>query len=264
MKNEQNQKLLPINELEQLGLVKNGRPLLKDEDLEALLSGRRTDMIALQDVHSKSFVIKQLDAKLSLSTNGDENPILNIHPIYKEVKPHPLLNKTERNQLESAQLQSVLKDFKENGRREKVVIEFDKDTREYVSYNPKNIQAPQKVNGISLSEKQKEAFKQGEVVELDVDTIIQHAATESKGIKSDRSALILSVLLDGGISYLLLRGVKNLTGNSEQNHNFSEGYKKALEEMKSANSYFKDDFLEEDRADVKQQYSRGYGSKSSR
>lgn len=263
MKNEQNHKLFPINEMEQLGLFKNGKPLLKDEDLAALTSGRRTDMISLHDLHSKSFVIKQLDAKLSLTTNGNGNPILNINPIYKEVKPHPLLNKTEHNQLEAGELQSIVKNLKDNGMEEKLVIEFDSDTREYISYNPKNVKAPEKVNGVVLTEKQKDAFKKGEVVQLNDDTSIQHTVTNSKGIKSDRSALVLSVLLDGGISYLLLRGIKNLTGVDVQKHNFSEGYKKALEEMKSANVPLRYP-QEESEAAVAHQYSRGYHNSSSR
>jgi hypothetical protein len=88
------------------------------------------------------------------------------------------------------------------------------------------------VNGEILSEKKKKAFQNGEVVELNDGTRIQHSSTDSKGIRSDRKALILSVLLDGGISYLLLRGLRNLSGSTDpQKEGYTKGYNQALADM---------------------------------
>lgn len=73
------------------------------------------------------------------------------------------------------------------------------------------------------------------MVELKDGTKIQHSATDNKGIRSDGKRLILSVLLDGGISYLVFRGINNLRGRFEpQSEGYTEGYNHALADMMMA------------------------------
>jgi len=63
-------------------------------------------------------------------------------------------------------------------------------------------------------------------------TRLQHRAGESKGMLSDRSALILSVLFDGGISYLLMRGIRALRGEEGQQVDYNTAaYKEAFSAM---------------------------------
>src|SRR5690606_5154054 len=112
-------------------------------------------------------------------------------------------------------------------------------------------------------------FRNGEVVELKDGTKIQHSATDNKGIRSDRKRLILSVLLDGGISYLVFRGINNLRGRLEpQDEGYTAGYNRALSDM-MADKKIREKGNEKTVQDLAQnlrgkQESRGYGRTGSR
>jgi hypothetical protein len=43
--------------------------------------------------------IRQIDAKLSLGRNAEGNVMVNLHPINKEIKTHPLLTEQETQDL---------------------------------------------------------------------------------------------------------------------------------------------------------------------
>lgn len=105
------------------------------------------------------------------------------------------------------------------------------------------------------------------MIELADGTRIQHSATESKGIRSDRKALILSVLLDGGISYLLLRGIRNLVGNSDaQKEGYTKGYNQALADSMVGKPKREAEMTVGEHIDYSRasQHSRGYGRTTSR
>ncbi|PYF74603.1 DUF4099 domain-containing protein [Pedobacter gandavensis] len=259
---------LPIKELEKLGLYQEGKLNLSNEDVDALLAGRRTDMRSMFHLKMDGFEIRQLDAKLSLNRNPDGTVTLNLHPIYKEVKPHPLLSEEEARVLLDGKLQSIQKVYEQADKKlAMLIIEYDKQTREFVSYHPEQVEAPIKINGQVMSEEQQKAFQRGDVIELDEGTRIQHSATDSKGIRSDRKALILSVLMDGGISYLLLRGIRNLAGNKDgQKEEYTKGYNQALADSMVGKPKREKEMTVGEHKDYEtgSQYSRGYGRTSSR
>ncbi|MGJ1390222.1 DUF4099 domain-containing protein [Sphingobacterium spiritivorum] len=266
MKYPINENEMPLNELEKLGLYKDGGFSISPENIDALLAGRRTDMLSMAGLNIDGFAIRQLDAKLSLSRNTDGTVQLNIHPIYREPQWHPLLSDDEEKALIAGEKHVVSKEQEIDGnKKKKVIIEYDDLTREFVAYEPDEVQAPIRVNGEELSEKQQEAFRNGEVVELKDGNKIQHSATDNKGIRSDRKRLILSVLLDGGISYLVFRGINNLKGRFEpQSEGYSEGYNRALTDMMMVDKKQKEKGNEQTVQDLVQnlrdtQQSRGYG-----
>jgi len=217
------------------------------------------------------FAIRQLDAKLSLARNKDGSVGLNIHPIYRKPQWHPLLSEQEEQDLISGKRDVVsMKLDDDPTKKRKIIFEYDEQTNEFVSYESEQVEAPIKVNGETLSEKQQEAFRNGEVVELKDGTKIQHSATDNKGIRSDRKRLILSVLLDGGISYLVFRGINNLKGRLEpQSEGYSEGYNRALSDLIMADKKQNDKGNEKTVQDLvlnlrDKQESRGYGRTVSR
>lgn len=227
------EKDLPIKELEKLGLFSNGALNLVQNDIDALLAGRRTEMQSLKNLQLDGFSIHQLDAKLSLDIDAKGKVALNLHPIYKTEVPHPLLSEKEAKNLREGKLHSIQKEYEQpNKILGKIVIEYDEQTKEFVSYHPAEVEAPEKVNGETLSEKQKKAFRNGELVQLEDGTRFQHSAADSKGVRSDRARLIFSVLVDGGLSYLVFRGLKNLKDNLEaQKQDYTKGYNQALADM---------------------------------
>lgn len=263
-----NEKELPVGELKKLGLYQDDQINLSSEDMEALLVGRRTDMRSMVNLQLDGITIRQIDAKLSLAKGADGNVTVNLHPINKEIKTHPLLNDDETQDLVSVKVQSVQKEYADADKiLKKLIIEYDEQTREFVAYRPDQVEAPEEVNGETLTDKKKKAFQNGEVVELNDGTRLQHSATDSKGVRSDRKALILSVLLDGGISYLLLRGLRNLRGSDDpQKEGYTKGYNQALADMlldskkKQAEVTVGDQLA----ANRRSEHSRGYGRTASR
>lgn len=224
---------LPKQEMESLGLVdKTGNYILSPEDVEALLAGRRTSLMSLKNLDASGVHIEQLDAKLSLDRNPDGQASFKLHPIYKQPLIPPLLDEDEAQALITGKTQSIDKIIPGPGKKE-VVFEYDPDTREFISFDPSLVIAPDKINGYKLKDWQKDDFQKGFKVRLPDGTELQHRATDPKGIRADRAALILSVLIDGGISYLLIRGLRHLLNSDkkEQADEQTPAFKKAYAEM---------------------------------
>lgn len=228
------EKDLPLDDLAKLGLVSNGKVTIGKEDLSAMLSGRRTEMISLNNLNADGIKIEQLDVRLSLRREPDGTLSLKVHPVYKEARHHSMLVNAEAEQLMSGKVANIKKTITDDkGNEHSVVIEYDEKTKEFVSYNPDEVEAPEAVYGIPLNEKQKKKFREGEEVSLHDGTIFQHRASNSKGIVSNKTALVLSILVDGGISYLLVSGLSNLFGSKrKQETAYNEGYQNALRDVK--------------------------------
>lgn len=259
---------LPLNDLKKLGLYKDGKPAIEPDDLDALLSGRRTDLISMSNLQSDGFRIERLDAKLSLNRSPDGKITVQLHPIYKEAQRHPLLIDLEADQLEQGTISNVQKTYyTPEGKRKSWVIEYDSETKEFISYDPDKVEVPEKVNGEALSDIQKELYRNGGLVQLSDGTLFQHRASERKGILSDRAALIFSVLLDGGLSYLLIRGLRNILNNPhQQKDEYSEAYNQVRHEMEKQrieNLPLNPDFQPQEN-NHKAQHNRGYGRGTSR
>lgn len=259
---------LPLKELEKVGLYQDGKLNLSSEDVDALMAGRRTEMRSMFHLKMDGVEIRQLDAKLSLSRNQDGTVSLNLHPIYKEIKPHPLLSAEEAKVLLDGKLQSIQKIYEQADKKlAMLIIEYDKQTREFVSYHPEQVEVPLKVNGQIMSEEEQKAFQRGEVIELTDGARIQHSATDSKGIKSDTKRLIFSVLMDGGISYLLFRGIRNLAGNNDpQKEGYTKDYNQALADslVGKPKREVEETVGDHYQRSAEGQYSRGYGRSASR
>ena len=224
---------LPVDDLTRVGLWKDGKPAISSENLHAMLAGRRSELITLENVQADSFLIRQLDVKLSLHRSASGWISLQAHPIHHHIQKHPLLNEKEMEQLTGKSLSNIAKTLDEaDGKVTTRIFEYDDQTKEFISYTPQEVQPPERVNGELLTPKQKEAFQFGEPVKLSDGTTFQHSAAESKGILSDRIALVISVIMDGGISYLLLRGLRNLLkDNQPKKDEYTAGFKMALAAM---------------------------------
>lgn len=223
-----NEQQLPTADLERIGLAKNGQLNLDKDDLGALLSGRRTDMLRLENLQSEGIHLPALDAKLSLRLNTKGALELLVHPIYKEVEPPYYLTAEEAEELEkggAVNIDKVITD--KDGKVKEVLVEFDRETNEFIITDTEQILAPEEINGLPLTLEQKGRYRKGKEVETADGTVVQYAATEKQGIRSDRMALLASVLIDGGVSYLLYKGL-NALFNRPQERGPGAGYHKAL------------------------------------
>jgi hypothetical protein len=223
---------LPKEDLQQLGLLKNGKLLLDVDDTAALLAGRRTDMLRLENLEMDGVSIQELDAKLSLKLNKDGSIGLLLHPIRREPEVPSFLTDTQAEMLEKGDTANVQKRiFDDDGNAKEVLIEFDKDTNEFIITDTERIQAPDAINGVPLTEEQKEKYRKGKEVKVDHDgTTVQYSGTEKQGMRSDKLAAIASVLIDGGVSYMLYKGLHALFGKiQDQEH--GENFQEALKNM---------------------------------
>ncbi|WP_345948991.1 DUF4099 domain-containing protein [Mucilaginibacter sp. PAMB04274] len=253
-----NERELPLAELEKIGLAKDGKLQIEPGALQALLAGRRTEMVRLADLSMDGFHIAQLDAKLSLRPDANGKPELLLHPIYKEAEYPEFLTDVEAEELQKGQAVNIRKIIKdEKGKPKDILVEYDPETREFIITDTEKIIVPDLINNEKLTMEQKERYRKGKSVELPDDTIIQFSGGDSHGIRSNKLALVASILVDGGLSFMLYKGLHALLGEKQdekERARMSPGYRQALEDMREQNASKATlpDFA------MKDEYSRGY------
>jgi hypothetical protein len=120
----------------------------------------------------------------------------------------------------------------QNGFEKSHVIEYDPQTRQFMDYDPKKIKVPEQINGENLSVEKKRKLKEGEVITLVDGTQVQIRTSDKNGLRSNRGLLVLSILMDGGLSYLLVTGIARLVGvKYQEDKSYSRGYIEALREV---------------------------------
>jgi len=229
-----NQADLPLEDLGAIGLIAEGRIKLEEADLKALLSGRRTQMLQLENLEYADIKIASLNAKISLTARADGKPELMIHPTYLRSTAPDYLTEQESWALETGEEISLEKEIVDDkGRKKRLLIEFDPETNQFLETDEEKVQAPDEINGHQLTPEQKARFKRGEEVEVPDGTKIQYTATNRNAVRANRLSLIASIVFDGGISYLLFHGIKSLVGQKHDaaSAELSEGYQETVQKM---------------------------------
>lgn len=127
-------------------------------------------------------------------------------------------------------------DFKETQKKDKTLLfEFDEDTKSFVGVDRESIIVLEEVNGVKLTPEQKREFKDGKAVTLNDGTEFQFSPSSPNNLKSNRQFLIASLLLDGGMSYLLFHVLKNLITieQPKEGLGYNKGYLDALDKVKA-------------------------------
>ncbi|MFS2185645.1 DUF3945 domain-containing protein [Mucilaginibacter sp. Mucisp84] len=254
---------LPLDDLGKIGLIQDGGLVLDREDVDTLLSGRRTAMLRFENLSFDGFNIPVLDAKLSLKPAANGELELMLHPMYKKAIYPAWLTDTEAEKLEKGEAVNLEKMiFDDEGQLKDVLVEFDKETNEFIITDTEKVQAPDKVNNEALTKEQKDRFRKGKEVELEDGTKFQFSAAEPKGLRSNRLQLIVSLVVDGGISFVLFKALNAMLGHKQEKSaevNNSKGFQAAKRAM---------DKQEEKRGlgidnPPKEEYSRGYNRSGS-
>lgn len=224
---------LPMKDLEIFGVFKEGKFTIPEKEVNALKKGQMTDIVELKDLKGKDIHIEKLPARLSIVRGEDGNPSLRIDPVYKEPNIHPDLSDSERKQLVNKELANIKKSYVDKeGNIQSEIIEYDQRTKQFLSFNPRDIKAPHSVNNQELSPQQKKKYKEGDVVQMADGTEFQLSPSSPKGLTSNKKGLVLSVMLDGGISYLLFTGISKLLGkDSPEKEAYNKGYLEAIKEV---------------------------------
>jgi len=222
---------LPMEEKQQIGLADGRKLSLGHDDLDALLAGRRTDMLRLEGLTFDDMKIEQLDAKISLEQKPDGTVGLLLHPIHRKPEAPEYLTRDEAEGLENGDTVNLLKKvYDGDGGEREVLVEFDRETNEFIVSDTENIEVPEEINGVQLTAEQKERFRRGKEVNTEEDdTTVQYAATERQGIRSDKLHVIASIIVDGGVSYLMYKGLHALFGKKPDAEKQADAGKKFAE-----------------------------------
>jgi hypothetical protein len=232
-----NEKQLPFADLERIGLATGGQLLLNVDDLKALMSGRRTGLLHLENLEAENIKIKAIDAKLSLHTGPDGKTDLLIHPIYRKPATPDFLDDAEARELEKGEIANLLKiTTDKKGNKREVLVEYDKETREFIVSDTELILAPDMVNGEFLTAAQKENYRKGKEVQLADRTKFNYSGTDTHGIVSNKIALVASILVDGGLSFIVYKGLNALFNKKhepKEANALSPGYFNTLKDMEN-------------------------------
>lgn len=228
-----NTQQLPMQDLKIFGIYRDGRFTIPDAQVKALQEGRMTEVVELKDLKGKDIHIESLPARLSIVRGENGQPSLRVDPVYRHPKDHVQLTTDEKNRLLRHEVANIRKQYVDReGNVRTEIIAYDKNTNQFMSHDPRAVKAPHAVNEQPLSTDQKRKFKEGEKVNLDDGTIVQLDTTQSRGLRSNLSGLVCSVLVDGGISYLLFTGLSRILGKkSNEELAFSKGYAEGIKKV---------------------------------
>jgi len=132
-----------------------------------------------------------------------------------------------------------VRDYAEGDRHERTFLfEYDRETKSFVGVDAEKITVPETLDGQQLTPEQKRDFREGRPIAMPDGTSAQASPKEKNGIRSNRRMLIASVLLDGGISFLLYHAIKALVKNrktAEQKERdvYSKGYLDAINKVRA-------------------------------
>lgn len=232
---------LPMTELEKIGLARNGELLMSDENKLALLFGRRSSLMRLQNLEDKNLKIGEMEAKISMERSLNGKVQLRAHPIYHQAVFPVDLTDIEAEKLEKGETQGIFKKIKDRHKGEhEFLFEYDPQTREYVKTDTGKIEEPLLVNNEILTDHQRELFRKGKEVQLSDGTTFRYTGIDTTPFRANRIALAVSLLLDGGLSYVIYRGIKSLAGKSQPAEAavLGAGFQKSVDNLKKAVEYF--------------------------
>lgn len=240
---------LPVKDLETIGLASGGQLLLNVDDLKALLSGRRTSLMELHDLETDTIKIKSINAKISLKPNEKGQLDLLIHPIYRDAEIPDLLTNNEALQLQKGEVGSVLRIALDNhGQKKEMLVEYDPETKEFIVSDTEKILAPDMVNNEFLTPAQKEAYRKGKEVQIADGTKFNYSGTDYHGIRANKLALVASILIDGGLSYMVYKGLNalfNQKRDQKSAEKLSPGYHQAIKDIENQHEFKPHEFERE-------------------
>jgi hypothetical protein len=89
-------------------------------------------------------------------------------------------------------------------------IEYDMETREFVSYDPDQIIVADMVEEERLTMAQKKGFTLGEIIELKNGIKLQLKATERKGLLANVASLTIGFADNGRVERLVISGINDI------------------------------------------------------
>jgi len=169
--------------------------------------------------------------RVQLANTGKERTSAEI-PIYSKdgEKVGSKTETGERNKWEISDLQEERKEERTT------VYEFDRETNSFVSADANDIPVPDEINGMGLTPQQKREFREGKAVALPDGTEVQAAPAAKNGIRANKRLLVASLIIDGGITFILYKAVQAIVKMGEKQKQmdnlYSKGYADAVTKIR--------------------------------
>lgn len=119
------------------------------------------------------------------------------------------------------------------------LAKYNPETKSFDIIDPKQLNVDA-INGKRLTEEQKKKLRNGEEIQED-GTTLQIDPTKKKGFITNKNLVILSLLLDGGTSYLFIKTAKMLEKiHTERKENIKEKDRVNKEQLKDIEKLYKE------------------------
>lgn len=167
---------IPYADLQKIGISKSDVLSLSKNNLEALLSGKRTELLHLNCTDAKGEKF-DINAKISLYRKEDNSVGVKIHPVRQNILNDIGLKEKDINKLKDGDIIS------KSINNEKYLIQLDKETNELLRTKQKSIIIPSYILNEQINSKQKETLKNGGIIELNSGDKVRLDLNSVNGVK---------------------------------------------------------------------------------
>lgn len=151
---------IPYKDFEKIGYGREKILAMGKEDLEQLLSGKRTSLKPISNIEGISANLN-IQAKFSLERKRDGTVVLKVHPVREQINNDIKLSVHELNKVKDGNIITKKIDG------ERYLVQLDKENNELLKVKEKDIMIPTHVGNIELSNSQREHLKQGNQIILE-------------------------------------------------------------------------------------------------
>ena len=162
---------IPFDKLEKVGINRDFVSHMENKELKDFLNGFRSEK--LYTVNAKiSDQDYRIPAKIRLQQQDDGSVNVKVHPIQRLYVPdeymgHKFTKQEKAALLNDRNLGKTIELTGRDGKKDNYYLAIDSKTNELIPLRTKNIQAPDKIKGASLSEEQKQKLAAGKKIVLD-------------------------------------------------------------------------------------------------
>jgi hypothetical protein len=162
---------IPFEKLEKAGINRNFVTRMESQELKDFLNGFRSDKLYKVNakINNEEY---RIPAKIRLQQNENGSVDVKMHPIQRLFVPdefmgHKFTKQEKAALLNDRNLGKTVELTNRNGQKDTYYLGIDSKTNELVPLRTKNIQIPDKIKGVSLSEEQKQKLAAGKKIVLD-------------------------------------------------------------------------------------------------
>lgn len=162
---------IPFDKLEKAGINRDFVTRMESHELKDFLNGFRSDKLYTVNakINNEEY---RIPAKIRLQQKEDGSVDVKVHPIQRLFVPdefmgHKFTKQEKEALLNDRNLGKTVELTNRNGQKDTYYLGIDSKTNELVPLRTKNIQIPEKIKGVSLSEEQKQKLAAGKKIVLD-------------------------------------------------------------------------------------------------